>query len=1113
MAYAFRIHEPNLNRPGAPAPIAASTMSGWTQTAHIAGPLLANIEINNAHGKMGTSIPSIFARMFLFDVAFQSFQGRNIQDLLTPPEYLKMEASLVSECLDLLEFIFQHGSDPKLVVKHWDGTTQIQALKTSNLPEHRRLAAVLEDEITNYPAFANINLFYWKDSTPDNLQPQEFLIGGSSPLTLAFTAPNWKQTMQRQGFAFSRTGDGSQLFDSNHILALSQRAENFKNMIYSMRMAFHNQFMQQATNMEAYIATSYGSEPNNAEVAQMGANPASFYRKFRPIKDVSGADISAAGLPLCYEPITVVSGYEMIPTVDRYSHYTDQNGGARVIPVPLMLDKNGLANVPYIGGGQWNANTCIINEAIIRHQEMHDRELPGGMGVRYPFLIWSDLLEDKIMKVPFVINGDKFITATRGDARYLLPLRRKFFQYFEIRDINDMLTITTENDQVVVNLRIRLNNNIHPYIDIRHTYTAENIVDVPVTLGIFPFYKTGVNDAYKILQCGNKDLNAYLYDVNGNEIAAPSVIRTQDGATYQTRYYDVRTSFDFIRLEHASCSALIIPKMSPINMGTQQFTFSVDFGTSNTYVAYRRGNGNAQTFEFGGNDQQTVYMHRQGTLSGTLDIMNRNHFLREFTPEAIGGQARFHFPTTTATCELAPNAGGTPSLFGTISMGFNMMYELAAVPNARYATQLKWLLERNMSNAHSHELISYYFMQMLWMLKNKAIQNGGSDAFTVCLTFPEAMPIPLKTALVTLWNNAKTTLRLNNCTINGGFSESLAPYNMMVNEFGADSFLNIDIGGGTHDILFINRDSTGKLISANYSSARFAGDDLWGDGTIITNPPTLNNGFVNYLYSKIDSDRAHYATDVVQPLDTLKGGLANTSGDIMSYLFGHDNAFQTSTMIRANQTAYSLVFIHYMALMYHVARLIKKQKVGIPNYISFTGMGSKYMNLISPQSNDIKNLTQLLLEKYTGLSVPESFTIVNNRADAKEITAKGALTTPAAGFLIPPDRLQAIVDYGFDTQNDITYGDMRTPEVQRKVIAEYSHFLDSLQDQTLAQFLHQNYGLTIPEGIIRKLRIDAPNSYNTIVNATPRIADNLKLSETLFFFPLKNALIECSKTI
>ena len=54
MAYAFRIHEPK--KVGDPAPTAANTMEGWTETSHIAGNLLGNIPLGMSCNKMGTSI-------------------------------------------------------------------------------------------------------------------------------------------------------------------------------------------------------------------------------------------------------------------------------------------------------------------------------------------------------------------------------------------------------------------------------------------------------------------------------------------------------------------------------------------------------------------------------------------------------------------------------------------------------------------------------------------------------------------------------------------------------------------------------------------------------------------------------------------------------------------------------------------------------------------------------------------------------------------------------------------------------------------------------------------------------------------------------------------------
>lgn len=78
MAYAFRIHEPK--KVGAPGPASADTMAGWTETGHIVGNLLGNIPLGLSNNKMGTSIPSLFARIFLFEGAFQTLRGQILTD-------------------------------------------------------------------------------------------------------------------------------------------------------------------------------------------------------------------------------------------------------------------------------------------------------------------------------------------------------------------------------------------------------------------------------------------------------------------------------------------------------------------------------------------------------------------------------------------------------------------------------------------------------------------------------------------------------------------------------------------------------------------------------------------------------------------------------------------------------------------------------------------------------------------------------------------------------------------------------------------------------------------------------------------------------------------------
>ena len=305
--YVFRIHEPK--KAGDSAPMAAANMNGWTASQHISGNLLGNITLGTSGNKMGTSIPSIFARVFLFEGAFQTLNKLPLNVLNS----ITMETKLVSECLDLIEFLFQHGKDQNLVIKRWNAQTQIAGLKASHFEEHRNLAIVLEDEIKLYPGLADIFLFYWKSSSPNSLVPQEFLIGGTSPYTLVFTSPNWKSIMTANGFNFNRL-DGTPMFDA-FISSLQNRDASFRKMLYSLHMAYDIQLSSQSSYFDSYIAQIMANDPLGSTVAGMAANPAAFINQYTNIVDVDGNAVSCHGIPLCFEEIRPsASGYEIIPT-------------------------------------------------------------------------------------------------------------------------------------------------------------------------------------------------------------------------------------------------------------------------------------------------------------------------------------------------------------------------------------------------------------------------------------------------------------------------------------------------------------------------------------------------------------------------------------------------------------------------------------------------------------------------------------------------------------------------------------------------------------------------------------------------------------------------------
>lgn len=1122
MAYAFRIHEPK--KVGDPAPASASTMTGWTETGHVAGNLLGNIPLGMSCNKMGTSIPSLFARIFLFEGAFQTLTGTHINRL----RQVDADTSLVSECLDLLEFLYQHGNDPKLVIKRWNATEQIRNLRNDGFPEHAKLAKVLEDEILLYPQLQDIFLFFWKDASPTNLHPQEFLIGGTSPYTLAFTSPNWLRCVKENSFTFYRL-NGRPLFSSNDIEPLETRDGAFKDMLYSLRMAYQQELNMQAPSFNQYVTTTWNA--NNRP--QTTANDKSgFMASFTHIVDINDANVQSALLPLCYKQVQpTASGYEIVPKSNRYANYTAHDSSVVDLNVPLALNTNGLNGVAYIGTSVWDVRTCHINEATVRNTEMHERVAPGAMGVKYPFLIWSDFLEDKIIKLPYKVNGKSFQTIFDGDSQYVLPLKRNFFKYFNIEDIGQkacqelekkLVEIKVNGDAVVVTVNVPIRDTTYHVIEFKKEYSGADIVSGNFLLGFFPFYRCNDNrlNRYSIMNCGTgARFNFVSIDNLDQNVDAPSTIRTpQQRLVSQTEYFLVRSAFDLVEVSINGAKGLIVPQMQQVGQATNHYKFAVDFGTSNTYIAHTTtAQPIPETLEIDDHDQQTVYLNKANDFGDLM--MMRPFMAREFAPVHLGRNFDISYPARTAVCETNNFESDTPDLFGTISIGFNMMHEPQALNIFKYKTGLKWLLEEHPGDAHHTNRVKYYFLQTLWMLKNESLMNGGDDTFDVYITFPEAMKD--QETLMDLWNWAKEELNIN-CNFFYGttYSESIAPYNCMATQIGGSSFLNIDIGGGTNDLLFVNKDANGRIANAHYSSSMFAGDDLWGDGIQISDTPQLNNGFVEYVMGQIEKAEQTYKQEILSPLKSLRGGVTTSSADVMGYLFKYDTIFQTSAKIKGQRNLYSIIFIHYAALMYNVSRLIKKMDIDIPLNLSFTGMGSKYINLISANREIIKRLTVLLLEKYTGKKVDPAFAIISARnaqnqdIDVKEITAKGVLEGLGLNqnFQIPANILSPIIDYGFDRDGELAYAGVTTNEVREAALQSFNKFIDSLQEPDLANFLFTNFKkLTISKELIADLRKFAKQSFVTMSANIPVQYRDLNVTETLFFWPLKNSLVELSK--
>ena len=149
----------------------------------------------------------------------------------------------------------------------------------------------------------------------------------------------------------------------------------------------------------------------------------------------------------------------------------------------------------------------------------------------------------------------------------------------------------------------------------------------------------------------------------------------------------------------------------------------------------------------------------------------------------------------------------------------------------------------------------------------------------------------------------------------------------------------------------------------------------------------------------------------------------------------------------------------------------------------------------------------MLLEKYTGLNAPATFKVYMAE-EPKEITAKGALSGESLldHFKIPANKLEEAIDYGFDTNSNLVYGDVAQVETKDSVLQEYNNFIDSLNDNDFANLLFTRFGLSIPEKLFSDLKTLAASSYTDVCAGISPQYYGLDVKETLFFWPLKFAL-------
>lgn len=1161
--------------------------------------------------KIGTSIPSPMARMELFETAFQMVSSDNQTTLTGSSTYHQ----LVSDCLDMMQLLFNTnesdiGPGKKIWFKEWRVQENLNKLNaTAKNHPHQLLAKAFSLVFDGHSAqseFAgteSIYLIYYENK----------LMGGSSPLTLFFTSPNWDRYVNDKQIAHLPKGNDGSTFFSDDYKALFERDRSFVAYLYKILLKNPKGF-EKCMGLKQYINRTIETyfpdlQHQLTDWAKNESN--NINNEYQALKtNIGGKLLTVNGIYFHHQSeevkrkkIRQVSDFLIRASNDKYSNQKDKEGNNVKVEAPLVLvDGMNLPGDYMEENAAWDSATKI-RYYLHRHTPLFERKLPHGdsLTVTYPFVTTEDFLEDTLMEMPFKINKSKFFTGVNGDFKYLLPIKKEYFNFFNFDDLKRNLEIKVVNSDVTVTLKIPINNKkgINEIAFIK-TYTTAQIVKCKADIGIFPFYKINETDPkyqflndFTVLLAERNDalqleaLNFYTYDgvvykdnghsdkIKTTAIQRTTYADTEGVALAASKYYKIKKSFDYLELSYVSdqleVAGIIIPNFesrifdkSNLN---KAITFAIDFGTSNTHIAYKQnGFPLPLPFEIDEADQQMVMLN-EPLQSGDLGN-SYNHFgqlpeaaltfNREFMPRIIKskGHSTVSFPFKTATCEVASfnnldkeKAG----LFSHINIGFNIEREFSG--DSIYTTNLKWLLENNSDVSKSvsnRSRVSFFLTQLMLQIKAKAILNYClPEQVDILWSIPSSMDKKtiaeltkiMKEAYASVFDNvdAKKLAQLNLPT-----KESIAPYFFLTkSDSGIQSetnIINIDIGGGTTDIMMF-MDATGnrkdKYLTTSF---RFAGNDIWGSGY---KGSLKNNGFINnYLIYKSANNIEH---DEMRYFKHAQNDNNLSSDDLISLLFKYDKQSKYSDSIIDGNTNLSIVlYLHYSAIVYHICQIIAIKKYPLPRYLSFTGKGSQYIKLLCNGSeHELNEFTKLLIRTYSDQILPNSFKVHINE-DPKVITANGVIEYSKADIQDqfvevpreqtfesfdhdPRKKYQDFVYAGSGNDDEITTNELAVKDTQNldsqinvSVLKNVNRFLElTLSNKQIVDFL---YAFKIKE---TKRVLDALKWNGDIFNGEGLIYDSYKkvlrdlhkqdgenqLSESLFFFAFKDSLYRLSKIL
>ena len=1148
---------------------AAETIEHWHDTgSHLHDTFIASISDpsgSNADTQI-TSIPSPFARMDLVRTAFKNVNLKKTLDGTT------IYHRMISDCLDVGEIFFNiEALGDKVEILEWnsgimenggelavDPNSELGRLLGSGNPKHRLLGETLkmylfqDRKAFNFAALKRCYLLNYKHG-PEIIN----IIGGTSPATLFFSSAN--------DLSFADIVFGNDTVFDRKYSPLYKRGREYIRYIYAFQAAFPG-FSERFPDFHTYLELTFEQLDDSLKKVIRGLDQGSYQSDYNKITvgDAAGNNAEILGFPL------LTKNYGVLPTADDNDFLIEASKSVDGL-MPCVLPNEPFSETLKYAGGTWQSN-FFEKVPFTDERALKDRTLPNQSHIRYPYLTVSDFLEPYLIKLPFPLDEKKFFHGNyeyksgEMDHGYVLPLKKAFFTYFTISDLQGTVSDGKKRFElqqlpggIKAILRVPIKNN--RYIQFSRIYTANQfqdriqkadekanqgvIVENQFTLAIYPFLRPApeINPHYRILLV-DRDVHPLTKHHNYtlrffSEVApdtalpgpAPKLRNSKHhNQKVTTSYHVVEQGFDLIEVTNASCSGLLIPLFRTPAIPHRAFKFAIDFGTTNTHVEYKMGNEDPKPFDITEKDIQVGSLHSsdEEAVMQALSVNQTDMLItdlidiirEEFMPFLIQSAAQYKFPQRTV---VGDNGSFNPDEATFALADFNIPFwylkedrhlGIEITPN------LKWIDFK--SNKRFQARTYGFLQQILLMIRNKVLLNGGDLAATEIVWFyPSSMPKYKRGLLQSFWSQYYT-LYFPGATKLNRMSESFAPFYYYFYKEGVKPHdrpaVSIDIGGGTTDIVIYQGDSPILL-----TSFRFAANSIFGDGNGST---SADNGFVQRYERIIRESLGNTAAGNLMGIyDDLKRK-NSSSVELIEFFFSLEDNKEVKdkrltvafSKILMEDNEFKLVFVFfYAALIYHIAKLMKAKGQPIPDYITFSGNGSKVIRLTDGDAglSTLLAYTKVIFEDVYQVeqAPPIEFRFASS---PKEITCKGGLEcTNFARFEEMEGRIRTVLVGSPDEQTvppaSLHYTQLEDPAVIEGVCSEVSGFIDRFFGWNARFNYYQNFGISpknFPDYkalLNSKIKVDLISGIKAKKEEVQEDQD-IDIEETLFFYPLLGAL-------